>query len=212
MKTERRAVRIGGLEREAIGDGRRREADAVALFQQRPIAAADDFVFGFELFDGRILQGFEQPARTQRKTAVADVQAVLMRPPARADVVVIAKRFEPRRRVHHVAVPLDQQQMRGMHVLQQFAHHEARIGGARSQRRDRDGTAATVGYETVGNEDRVFEFDGLLRQARGARGQFMRLAIDDAQRDAGQAQPAGRRMGSGRGGARTDRKTLATHD
>ena len=124
VKPEGLADRIRGLERKGVGRRFGRESYAVLAFEQRPIRAADRLVLGLCENDARILKRKQQFARAKRESTVANAHSVVMPEPLRADVVATEELFAPGGGIDHVAIPLDQQNMRGIDPRRKRLQHE----------------------------------------------------------------------------------------
>ena len=124
VKAEGLADRIRGLECEGVGRRFGRESYAVLAFEQRPKRAADRLVLGFGENDARILKRKQQLARAKRESTVANAHSIVMPEPLRADVVAAEEFFAPGDGIDHIAVPLDQQNMRGIDPRRKRFQHE----------------------------------------------------------------------------------------
>ena len=192
VEAERLADRIRRLERKTVGERFVGEADAVLLLEQRTKCAADRHVLDVDQANSRILQRFEELARAQRKSAVAHAAPRFRPEPLGADVIAIEKRGVPRRRIDDIAVPLDEQHVRGRDVRKQRLQHELRVGVARGDVGDRDDVDA-VGCrdargQRVGQQHRAREADALARLRERTQRERVVARIDAAQRDAGKLE------------------------
>ena len=166
VKAERLADRIRDLEGKCIGERFRAEDDAVLALEQRPEGAADGFVLGSGELDPGILQRDEELPRAQRKASVADshrfLQPILrccVPEPFGADVIAGEKLGTPRRGVDDVAVPLNEQNVCGVDVLNECFQNERRICLARFQRGDHTDVDSRDVVWAVGQEQRAGEAD-----------------------------------------------------
>src|SRR6185437_4415801 len=166
VKAERQSDRIGGLEREAIGERLAREADAVLVLEQRTERPADRDVLCVRSRierlrariarrrgqrNARILQRLEELARAQREAAVADAPRVVVPVPFRADVVGVEEGVVPRIGVDDISIPLHEEHARGLDVPDERFQDEARVVVARCERIDRDDVDARWYVDAVRN-------------------------------------------------------------
>ena len=165
MEAGRHAGGVGGLECETVGDRLARVPDAEFALEQRPVRAADRDVLRFRELDPWILQRGEELSRTERKPAVADAHRIVEPVPLRADVIAIEEGRIERVGIDDVAIPLDQQHVCRLHVVQQRFQHELRIRIARGDRRDASHVHAGRHVDTrrnrIGHEQRAREANAL---------------------------------------------------
>src|SRR6185369_3994930 len=122
------------------------------------------------------------------KAAIADAPAFRRPEPLGADVVAVEEVAAPRRRVQRVAIPLHQQDMRRIDMIEQRRQYEARIIVARCERSDRPDLDARLVDSAIGNKKRSCKPDADCRPAQRTRRQRMVGGIDAAQRDSRQIE------------------------
>ena len=193
VKAEGFADRIRDLEGKCIRERFRAEDDAVLALEQRPEDAADRFVLGSGKLDPGILQRDEELPRAQRKASVADAHRVVQRlllagvpEPFGADVITGEKLGAPRRGIDDITVPLDEQNMCGVDMLDERFQNERRIRLARFQRCDHADVDARRVVRAVGQEQRAGEADSRYGTSQRAQRELGVRGIQAAERDAGE--------------------------
>ena len=161
------------LERKPLGHRRRAEANAVLALEQRAERPGDELVLRRIAVDARIGKCVDQPSRAQRKAAIADVHAVGVPEPPRAQIVAVEEPRIPGVGVQHIAVPLHQQYVRRGDMGRETLEDQPRVRGARIDRRDRHdfdaGRHVDARRNRVGEPERAREADAFAVERASAR-------------------------------------------
>lgn len=125
------------LDRKPVGQRARGETHPPAL-QQCPVDPSDRNVFRMVEMECRIAARGHKAAASQGKAAIANIMSISELRPAGADIVIIEKIRTPTRCIYHMAVPLDDQTMGCVDMIDHLGQEEIGIGSGRRDRWDRN--------------------------------------------------------------------------